>query len=215
VPSIPTLGRLINRENLFFRPDTKLHRKRSQAALKAHERKRKPAGLKPDGKQKIIEYDMKHAYLLGGKLYAFAAIDIVRKEALIRIGTTSSSRNSKAALKEVVNRYGQDIVIVNDNGSENMKDAEAFLAGAGITQYWTHPYAPKEKPHIERFIGTFQRECLDYHYEPLTAAELQAIADDWLEKYHFYRPHEALGGLTPAEFSATLGLPIPHSGSVL
>jgi transposase InsO family protein len=50
---------------------------------------------------------------------------------------------------------------------------------------------------IERFIGTLQRECLDYHYEPLNAAELSEITDAWLDKYHFYRPHEALGFLTP------------------
>jgi len=25
-------------------------------------------------------------------------------------------------------------------------------------------------------------------YAPMNAAELQALADDWLEKYHFYRP---------------------------
>jgi hypothetical protein len=42
------LNRLASRENLFFRPDTKLHRKRSKAAKKAHERKRKPGSLKAD-----------------------------------------------------------------------------------------------------------------------------------------------------------------------
>jgi putative transposase len=131
---------------------------------------------------------------------------------VLRIATTPSSLNSKAALEKVVARCGTDIAVVNDNGSENMGKAEAFLAEKEITQYWTHPYAPKEKPYIERFIGTFQKECLDYHYEPMNAAELQALADGWLEKYHFYRPHEALGGLTPAEFSATLGISIPHSG---
>jgi hypothetical protein len=50
---------------------------------------------------------------------------------------------------------------------------------------------------IERFIGTLQRECLDYHYEPLNAAELSEITDAWLDKYHFYRPHEAPDFLTP------------------
>jgi len=215
VPSTATLGRLISREGLFFRPDTKLHRKRSKSAVKGHERKRKPAGLKADGPNKVIEYDMKHVYLLGNKLYAFAAIDPFKKDAVLRIGTTPSSLNSKTALEEVVKRYGKGITLVNDNGSENMGKAEEFLAEKKITQYWTHPYAPKEKPHIERFIGTFQRECLDYHYEPMNAAEMQALADNWLDKYHFYRPHESLGGLTPAEFSATLGLSIPHTARVL
>jgi hypothetical protein len=38
---------------------------------------------------------------------------------------------------------------------------------------------------------------LDYHYEPLNAAELSEITDAWLDKYHFYRTHEAPGFLTP------------------
>jgi putative transposase len=216
VPSVSTLGRLISRENLFFRPDnTNVHRKRSQAAIKGPERMRKPGNLKADAPNKVIEYDMKHVYLLGRKLYAFCAIDPFKKDAVLRIGTTPSSLNSKAALEEVIARYGKDIMVLNDNGSENMGKAEEYLACLHIRQYWTHPYAPKEKPFIERFIGTFQKECLDYHYEPMNATELTALANDWLEKYHFYRPHESLGGLTPAEFSAKLGISIPHTGSVL
>jgi transposase len=173
VPSVSTLGRLIRREHLFFRPDTKLHRKRSNAALKAHERRRKPAGLKATGPNQVVEYDMKHVYLLGQKLYAFVAIDPFKKDAVLRIATTPSSLNSKAALEKVVARYGKDIAVVNDNGSENMDKAEEFLAAAEITQYWTSPYAPKEKPYIERFIGTFQKECA-----PTTLARLSLRADE-------------------------------------
>ncbi|GMO56119.1 MAG: hypothetical protein Ta2A_01150 [Treponemataceae bacterium] len=62
-------------------------------------------------------------------------------------------------MKKIVERFGDKIKIVNDNGSENMKDAEAYLASLNITQYWTRPHTPKDKPFIERFIGTFQREC--------------------------------------------------------
>jgi hypothetical protein len=64
---------------------------------------------------------------------------------------------------------------------------------------------------IERFIGALQRECLDYHYEPLDAAELSEITDAWLDKYHFYRPHEALGFLTPRHLR---GCAIKDGGSV-
>ncbi|GAB6391182.1 MAG: hypothetical protein MdMp014T_0555 [Treponematales bacterium] len=42
VPGIATPGRLIRRGNLFFRPGTKGHRKRPNAALKARELRRKP-----------------------------------------------------------------------------------------------------------------------------------------------------------------------------
>jgi transposase InsO family protein len=73
---------------------------------------------------------------------------------------------------------------------------------------WAAALPPEEFPRQtalfrERLIGTLQRECLDYHYEPMNVAELREVVNSWLDKYHFYRPHEALGFLTPAQFSAT------------
>jgi transposase InsO family protein len=214
VPSVATLGRLINREHLFFRPDTGRRKKHAQSAHKAHERLRKPYNLKADGARHIVEFDMKHVYLLGQKHYAFCAIDPCTKEAVLHIASSPSSRNARAALVKVVERFGKDIVIVNDNGSENMKEAEVFLRENTITQYWTRPKSPKEKPFVERFIGTFQRECLDYHYEPMNVTELAEVVDAWLDKYHFYRPHESLKFLTPAEYCATLGVTIPHVAAI-
>jgi hypothetical protein len=46
----------------------------------------------------------------------------------------------------------------------------------------------------------------------MNVGELTEVVDPWLDKYHFYRPHEALNFLTPAEFSAILGLSIPRAG---
>ena len=54
-----------------------------------------------------------------------------------------------------------------------MGEAEAFLKKENIKQLWTRVRKPKDKPHIERFIGTLQREFLDFHYEPLNCQELQ------------------------------------------
>jgi transposase InsO family protein len=155
---------------------------------------------------------MKHVYLLGEKHYAFCAIDPYSKEAVIHTACSPSSRNAKAALEKAVARFGKNITVVNDNGSENMKDAQAYRTSQNITQYWTRPKSPKEKPFVERLIGTLQRECLDYHYQPMNVGELREIVDAWPDKYHFYRPHESLNFLTPAEFSATLGLSIPRAG---
>ncbi|MDR2660329.1 MAG: hypothetical protein LBC27_10155, partial [Spirochaetaceae bacterium] len=41
---------------------------------------------------------------------------------------------------------------------------------------------------------------LDYNYAPMNVRELSEVVDEWLYKYHFYRPHAALGFLTPAAF---------------
>ncbi|MDR2536597.1 MAG: hypothetical protein LBD29_11270 [Treponema sp.] len=46
----------------------------------------------------------------------------------------------------------------------------------------------------------------------MNVGELREVVDSWLDKYHFYRPKEALNFLTPAEFSAALGLSIPRTG---
>ena len=64
------------------------------------------------------------------------------------------------------------------------------------------PHRPKDKPFIERFIGTLQTECLDYHYEPMGAREMQEIIDEWIFKYENQRPHEGLGFLTPRQFES-------------
>jgi hypothetical protein len=127
--------------------------------------------------RQIIEFDMKHIYLLEYKHYAFCAIDLFTKEAAVHIAYSSSSRNGKAALEKTVSRFGKNIKIVNNNGSENMKDAENYLVSLNIPRYWTRPQSPKEKPFVERLIGTLQRECLDFNYAPLNVAELSCVVD--------------------------------------
>jgi len=86
---VPAPGRLINREGLYFRPDTKLHRKRSNAALKARERKRKTVSLKADGPDKVIGYDMKYVHLPGNKPRTYRAIDPCTKQVVLLIAATA------------------------------------------------------------------------------------------------------------------------------
>jgi transposase InsO family protein len=94
---------------------------------------------------------MKHIPLLGVKLYAFCGIDQFTREAVVHIATSPSSKNAKTAIKKIIARFGTGIKIINNNGSENMKDVETFLAQMNITQYWTRPHTPKDKVFNERF----------------------------------------------------------------
>jgi transposase len=90
VPSTATIGRLIARENLFFRADIKRRKKHSNSAKKAHKRLRKPYGLKPENGLGVVEFDMKHVYLLGMKQYAFCAVNVLRREAVIHVASKRS-----------------------------------------------------------------------------------------------------------------------------
>jgi len=151
---------------------------------------------------------MKHIYLAGVKQYAFVAIDIYTKELVIHIARRPSSFQAKLALKNAVEVFGSNVVIVNDNGSENYKHAYEYLKQENIIQYFTRPHTPKDKPHIENVIGKLQQECLDEDRSHKTLEERAQQIALWLNDYHFYRPHQALNYLTPAEYCATLNLTI-------
>jgi len=117
VPSVATLGRLIRRNNLFFRPDSIKLRRKPSRGRKRYIRIRKLAGVKASGPGRLVEFDMKHVYLLGSKQYAFCAIDVFTREAAVHIATSPSSRNAATCARMAVQRFGKGVAFVNDNGS--------------------------------------------------------------------------------------------------
>lgn len=75
------------------------------------------------------------------------------------------------ALAKSVDIFGTEMVIVNDNGSENYKHAYSYLKSHSITQYFTRPHTPKDKPHVENLIDKLQQECLDENRSHMTLEE--------------------------------------------
>lgn len=205
--SAATIGRIIKRFQLYFRAMVLASKKRAKQAKQIW-KQRKPYLLKADEPRCVIEFDMKHIYLGGVKHYAFVAVDIFTKEAVIHLSKHPSSFQAMLALSRAVAVFGKDIVIVTDNGSENYRHAHHYLKTHGITHYFARPHTPKDKPHIENLIGKLQQECLDEYRGHMTLTEREQQVIRWLNDYHFFRPHQALNYLTPQEFCATLGLTI-------
>ena len=208
--SAATIGRIIKKFNLFFhriKQFTKQRVKQVKAWNKL--KKRRPAGLKATAPREIIEFDMKHIYVCNRKYYAMCSIDPVAKEAYLHLSRTCTSRQARIALEDTVEIFGKDIVILNDNGSENKGEAWDYLEKQEIVQYFAHPRAPKEKPFVERFIGSLQRECLDvYKDDIVTEEDLVYYVNRWLNNYHFLRPHQSLNYETPAAYCAKMGITI-------
>ncbi|HEY1645225.1 MAG TPA: integrase core domain-containing protein [Candidatus Saccharimonadales bacterium] len=48
------------------------------------------------------------------------------------------------------------------------------------------------------------RSCTHYDLRKLHEQDQQLVIDEWLKKYHSYRPHQALGYLTPDAYKAKL-----------
>jgi len=69
----------------------------------------------------------------------------------------------------------------------------------GITHRLTGVRAPTTTGKVERFHKTLRKELLAT-LPPLPSAEVaQQVLDAWVEDYNQRRPHQALGGQTPAE----------------
>ena len=208
--SAATIGRIIKKYDLFFHRIRQFTKRRTrQVRVWSKLKKRRPAGLKATKPREIIEFDMKHIYVCNRKYYAMCSIDPVAKEAYLHLSRTCTSHQAKLALEDTVKIFGKDIVILNDNGSENKGKAWDYLEKQKIIQYFTHPYAPKEKPFVERFIGSLQRECLDVYKEDIvTEEDLIYYVNRWLNNYHFLRPHQSLNYETPAAYCAKMGITI-------
>lgn len=152
---------------------------------------------------------MKHIYAGNTKYYAYLAIDQYTRELVVHVARSSTSYQAKLALTKATSVFGSDIQILNDNGSENKGEAYKYLADHQIIQYFADPKCPKEKPFVERVIGSLQRECLDQRRDDITdLSDLDYYITRWVNNYHFFRPHQGLNQLTPAEYCAKLGVTI-------
>jgi len=197
-----TIGRIITRYNLFF--PSPIKPKRHPARLKSAQRVRKPKHLAIAKPGDLIEFDVKHLPNLGSKRYAFTAVDVVSKQAVIHVASTISSRQAAVAWAKTTTKLGLPKNLVTDNGSENMGAFEQLLDSQSTTHYWARVRTPKDKPVVERFIGSLERECIQWGGVATDLADQQQIIDSWLTKYHDYRPHQSLNYLTPNEYQAKL-----------
>ena len=207
--SAATIGRVIKRFMLYF--SQVIHLRNHRRGGKRSWVTRKPFSLYANSPRQVIEFDMKHIWSANRRSYAFVAVDVFTKQAIIHVSSSSKSSQARIALEMAVMTFGNQAVIVNDNGSENFDQAYAYLKQAGVTQYFARPHTPKDKPHVENIIGKLQQECLDEDLSAKNVAELQAQINRWLNDYHFFRPHQALNYLTPEEFCATLDITIPRA----
>jgi len=113
------------------------------------------------------------------------------------------------ALAAALGRYGVPEEVLTDNGKQftgrfgKPRPAEVLferiLRENGVTHRLTRVRAPTTTGKIERFHQTLQRELLDT-LPPLPNLQVtQQVIDAWVEDYNQRRPHQALGGQTPAE----------------
>ncbi len=71
----------------------------------------------------------------------------------------------------------------------------------GTHTAYIEPGSPWETPFVESTGGRLRDECLNIE-DDADITEAKAVLEDWRHEYNHYRPHQSLGGLTPAAYAA-------------
>jgi transposase InsO family protein len=207
VVSESTVGRILKRKGLI---DKKISRKKRASAL--HPKARFPKGLRINQEGQMIQIDTKYIMLVGGlKFYQFTAIDVLGKRRVLRVYPSQSSRNGALFLKECLASFPFQIqAIQTDNGAPWLKEFERLCKELGIPHYFTYPRLPKQNTYVEISHGADEREFYRQGNICSILEEMRKNIQKWEDVWNNFRPHEALGQLTPAEYSNRIriyGLP--------
>jgi transposase InsO family protein len=148
----------------------------------------------------------------GGKLKAVTAIDDHSRFCLaVGLVERATSRPVCGVFARALAEFGAPEAVLTDNGkvftgryaSRPMEVLfDRICRENGIRHLLTAPRSPTTTGKIERFHGTLRRELLNGQVFP-SLAVAQRVIDGWVVEYNTDRPHQSLGGCTPAERFAT------------
>ncbi len=130
-------------------------------------------------------------------------VDEHTREALaMRVGRGCTAEELITELEVLVAAYGPPSFLRADNGPELIADAlREWCRYSRIGISYIEPGSPWENPWVESFNGRVRDELLNIE-EFGSLIEAQVVVEAWRIEYNTYRPHGALGGLTPTETRA-------------
>lgn len=174
---------------------------------KPKRRRRGPKGeviRKAERKDQVWSYDfVEDRTERGGRLRMLTILDEYTRESLaIPVEKSISSAKVIETLERLFITRAVPEYIRSDNGPEFVAGAvQQWLAEKRCRTIYIEPGSPWENPYIESFNGKFRDECLNREVFR-NGREAQLVVEAWRKEYNDYRPHSALGYLTPSEFTA-------------
>ena len=82
-----------------------------------------------------------------------------------------------------------------------MAEFEAACEAKGIALHVLPPRSPELNGRVERLQGTWRYEFYAVYDPPRQIDRLNPLIDAFAHRYNTYRPHDALGQITPAPIS--------------
>lgn len=205
IPSLDesTIGKIIKRHNLFF-----AGKGRGRRARSSQKQRIRLCPKVSDTKPGYIQLDGVKFYYIDKYFYFLTAVDIVTKQAWVRIIPRFNSTFGAEFLKEIISSSWHKVhTIQTDNGSEFHAYFDAAAKEANIIHLFSYPKHPKTNGYVERFNWTIQDEFI-YDTEDflLYPEEFKQKLTDWLIWYNTQRPHQSLNYLSPYQYSQKGGL---------
>lgn len=127
--------------------------------------------------------------------------DYSRECPAIEVDTSLGGARVVSVLERLAEIRGLPEVITVDNGPEfagKVLDEWAYRKGVKLS--FIRPGKPIENAFAESFNGRLRDECLNTNWF-LSIKHAREIIESWRKDYNTVRPHSALGGLAPQEFT--------------
>jgi putative transposase len=137
----------------------------------------------------------------GRRFRALTLVDNFSRECLaIEIGQSLKAEDVVRVMERI--KLWRGLVpkrIKVDNGSEFISKAlDKWAYENAVMLDFSRPGKPTDNAFIESFNGSFRDECLNVNWF-LSLEDAREKIDAFREDYNHFRPHSALGNLTPVE----------------
>lgn len=140
-------------------------------------------------------------------LKQFTSRDMVSRWDVLSVGRTATAAAATRFLEAVIARSPYTIRAIQvDGGSEFMAGFEQACQQRDIRLFVLPPRSPKLNGCVERANRTHAEEFWQCYAGDLDVPAAQAALLAWEHRYNTYRPHQALGYLTPQDFLRQLTL---------
>lgn len=136
-----------------------------------------------------------------GAVFAFTGVDIFSREAVVKLYPSLTAKDGLDFLEYSFNsRYKHVELLQTDGGSEFKAEFRSNVFKFADRFRVSRPYKKNEQGYIESFNRTVRKECLGWSkYYPSQIPQLTLIVNEFLDRYHYHRPHIGRGMKPPLE----------------
>ena len=163
---------------------------------------RKPKEYLADGPGAIVQVDTAYVSLFPGFNFKhFTACDVFTRWQVLEAHSRATAHAAAGFLNTILERMPFPVRAIQvDGGSEFMAQFEDACRERGIHLFVLPPRSPKLNGHVERAQRTNKEEFYYRLTSASTLLKVNKLLRRWEDIYNTYRPHQALGQITPLAF---------------